>query len=90
MDQAYSARLTSGWSLSGTTILQSQPPIHAQDKRAIASGEERQWQYNLAVPGGGDYNADGHNLDYPNVVNYSMPTWLQDYLDGERMIATPW
>jgi hypothetical protein len=42
MDQAYSARLTSGWSLSGTTILQSQPPIHAQDKRAIASGEERQ------------------------------------------------
>ena len=33
-------------------------------------------------PNSGDYNADGNNLDYPNVGSYNTPHGRQDYLNG--------
>jgi hypothetical protein len=54
------SRLTGGWGLSGTSIYQSGSPF------TVFTG--------ASFTGGGDYNADGDNLDYPNVSNYSQGT----------------
>jgi len=55
-----SGRLTGGWGVSGTSIYQSGTPF------TVFSG--------ASFTGGGDYNADGDNLDYPNVANYNQGT----------------
>ena len=34
------------------------------------------------LPGSGDYNADGFNLDYPNVSTYQIPSSRSAYLNG--------
>lgn len=74
-------RLLSGWSISGTTILQSGTPYtvytNAPFNPIIQSGV-----VTGLAPGSGDYNADGFNLDYPNVTNYTTPTSRQAYLNG--------
>jgi len=53
-------RLKGGWGLSGTSIYQSGTPF------TVFTG--------ASFTGGGDYNADGDNLDYPNVGNYDQGT----------------
>ena len=55
-----SGRLTGGWGVSGTSIYQSGSPF------TVFTG--------ASFTGGGDYNADGDNLDYPNVTNYDQGT----------------
>jgi Carboxypeptidase regulatory-like domain len=55
-----SSRLTGGWGVSGTSIYQSGSPFTVFT--------------NASFTGGGDYNADGDNLDYPNVANYDQGT----------------
>ena len=47
-----------GWGASGTSIYQSGTPF------TVFNG--------ASFTGGGDYNADGDNLDYPNVANYNQ------------------
>ena len=79
--------ITSGWNVSGTTILQSGTPFtvytgasfHAQlidpTKPAVPS--------NLKFAGdSGDFNADGDNFDYPNVSNYTQATDRTSYKSG--------
>jgi Carboxypeptidase regulatory-like domain len=61
-------RLTNGWSISDVTILQSGTPFVVYT--------------NASFQGGGDYNADGYNYDFPNVTNYSQATSRQGYLSG--------
>ena len=52
--------LKGGWGVSGTSIYQSGSPF------TVFNG--------ASFTGGGDYNADGDNLDYPNVSSYSQGT----------------
>ena len=61
-------RVTNGWSISDVTILQSGTPFVVYT--------------NASFQGGGDYNADGNNYDFPNVTNYSQATSRQGYLSG--------
>ena len=49
-----------GWGVSGTSIYQSGSPFTVFNRASFT--------------GGGDYNADGDNLDYPNVADYSQGT----------------
>ncbi len=59
-------QLSSGWGVSGTGIYQSGYPMTVWTTAPFTAG--------------GDYNADGDNLDYPNVTNYNMRRSLDDYL----------
>jgi hypothetical protein len=61
------SRLTGGWGVSGSSIYQSGSPF------TVFTG--------ASFTGGGDYNADGDNLDYPNVTNYDQGTG-DDFLTG--------
>ena len=63
-----SGRLTSGWTLSDVTILQSGTPFTVYTNASFQSG--------------GDYNADGFNYDYPDVASYSQPSGRKNYLNG--------
>jgi hypothetical protein len=55
-----SNRLTGGWGVSATSIYQSGNPFTVFTDASFT--------------GGGDYNADGDNLDYPNATNYDQKT----------------
>ncbi len=61
-------RVASGWTVSGTTILQSGTPFNVYTSASFA--------------GGGDYNADGDNMDFPDVASYTQSHNRQDYLHG--------
>lgn len=85
--------LTGGWGLSGTTIFQSGYPLTAQNGNAYspvcqntaANAPPCPSAANPAVgyaPGSGDYNADGNNLDYPNVTSYKQSTDNKSWLTG--------
>ena len=67
-NQGLLGHVLSGWSVAGTTIFQSGNPYTVYTSANFASG--------------GDYNADGFDLDYPNVTSYSTPTSRQAYLNG--------
>jgi len=60
--------LAGGWGLSGTSIYQSGSPFTVLTRASYT--------------GGGDYNADGDNLDYPNVASYDQGTSRDDFLNG--------
>jgi hypothetical protein len=85
--RGFVGHLASGYSLSGQTILQSgtpftvytSAPFHAQliDPSVAASASNLQY-----APDSGDFNADGDNLDYPNVTSYSQPTDRASYKSG--------
>jgi hypothetical protein len=85
--------LTNGWGLSGTTIFQSGYPLTAGNANSYipvcqdtsASAPPCPSFANPAVgyaPGSGDYNADGNNLDYPDVVTYKQFTDNSKWLSG--------
>ena len=61
-------RLTSGWNISDVTILQSGTPFVVFT--------------DASFQGGGDYNADGINYDFPSVSSYTQHTGVQNYLAG--------
>ncbi len=71
----------SGWSISGTTIVQSGSPYTVSTNAPFNPIVQNGVVTGFA-PGSGDYNADGFNLDYPNVTSYSTPTGRQAYLNG--------
>ena len=80
-------RATSGWVVSGVTVLQSGTPFtvdtgasfHAQlidpTQPAIASNLQ-------FAPDSGDFNADGDNFDYPNVSSYHQPHDRKSFKSG--------
>lgn len=61
-------RIISGWSVSGTTIIQNGNPFNIYTGASFAQG--------------GDYNGDGVNFDFPNVSSYQLPSSRQSYLSG--------
>jgi Carboxypeptidase regulatory-like domain len=61
-------QLTGGWGVSAISILQSGYPFTVWTTAPFTAG--------------GDYNADGDNLDYPNVSSYDMRRSQKDYLNG--------
>jgi hypothetical protein len=61
-------RLTGGWGTSATSIYQTGYPFTVFTSASFT--------------GGGDYNADGDNLDYPNVTNYNQSTSRSSYISG--------
>lgn len=73
--------VTSGWEISGTSILQSGYPFTVFTQAPFCFTE---------VPGAvlgpgspcGDFNADGDNYDYPTVANYRQNTSRQAWLNG--------
>jgi hypothetical protein len=66
--QGVSGVLTSGWGLSVIDIQQSGYPLTVITTAPFTAG--------------GDYNADGDNLDYPNVTSYEMNRSHSAYLNG--------
>lgn len=73
--RGFVGRVLSGWSITGTSVAQSGNPftIYTTLGPSLVNGK-----LNL----GGDYNADGFNLDYPNVSTYQLPNSRQAYLNG--------
>ena len=63
-------RLTAGWGLSGTSIYQSGYPFTVFTSASFFN----------SVPG--DYNADGHRFDFPNVTSYRQSTSRSAYITG--------
>jgi hypothetical protein len=61
-------RVISGWSISGTTVIQNGNPFNIYTGASFAEG--------------GDYNGDGVNFDFPNVSSYQLPTGRHNYLNG--------
>jgi hypothetical protein len=86
-------RLTGGWGLSGTSILQSGYPLTPNDTNGFVavcqsgalsnktgcSAADPAVAYNA---GSGDFNGDGNNLDYLNVSTYSQSTDNRSWLKG--------
>jgi len=71
--QGAMGKLTGGWGLSGTSIYQTGNPFTVFNGASFANG--------------GDYNADGDNLDYPDVTSYSQLTSRSAYLTGSILKA---
>ena len=85
--------VTGGWGLSGTTIFQSGYPFTAQNTNGFApvcqdtsnNAPPCPSASNPAVglqPSSGDYNADGNNLDYPDVASTHQSTGNKSWLTG--------
>jgi hypothetical protein len=86
-------RVTGGWGLSGTSIVQSGYPITAGNTNGFlavcSSGAlSNVTGCSAADPavayqaGSGDYNGDGDNLDVPSAVSYHQSTKNSDWLTG--------
>lgn len=75
-------RVTSGWTVSGTTILQSGQPFTVNTTAAFQPIKDASGKITGITAASGDYNADGFNNDYPNVANYQMGNGRHDYLTG--------
>ncbi len=80
-------RVTSGWTLSGVTTLQSGTPFTVFTSAAFQgslidpAGPATAANFQMS-PTSGDFNADGNNNDYPNVSNYSQPKDRASYRKG--------
>ena len=87
--------LTGGWGITGTIIFQSGYPFNVTNTSNFnptcvnpglpcpSPGN----QINGLAANSGDYNADGQNLDYPNVTNYSQGNSKAAFLNG--VFASP-
>ncbi len=75
-------RVLSGWSLSGTSTAQNGNPFTVFTSASFQPVKNAAGTFTGFAPGSGDYNADGFNLDYPNVSTYELPTSRTAYLNG--------
>jgi hypothetical protein len=80
--KGFAGRVTGGWSISGTTILQSGNPYTVTSFNPFIPVKDANGKFIGLDSNSGDYNADGNNLDYPNVASYATPSGRQDYLNG--------
>ncbi len=80
--RGFIGRVTSGWKISGTTIIQNGNPITVATNAPFVPLKDSTGKYIGYAANSGDYNADGDNRDYPDVVSYSYKTSRQDYLKG--------
>lgn len=75
-------RVASGWQISGTTILQDGNPFTVSTNAAFAPLKDVNGSFIGYAAGSGDYNADGDNLDYPDVMSYHYANGRHNYLNG--------
>lgn len=75
-------RITGGWTVSGTTILQSGQPFTVNTTATFQPIKDASGKITGITAASGDYNADGFNNDYPNVASYQMGNGRHDYLTG--------
>ena len=68
-------RVTSGWTASAVTILQSGHPFTVNTSAAFQPARDANGNITGLLAASGDYNADGDNNDYPNVATYTMADW---------------
>jgi hypothetical protein len=66
--RGFVGNLTEGWAISGTSIYQCGYPFTVVTRAPLSAG--------------GDFNADGDNLDYPDVTSYSQGNSRSDFLNG--------
>ncbi len=78
----FAGRLTSGWTVAGTTILQSGHPFTVSNNAPFQPVRDANGNITGLGPNSGDYNADGFNYDYPNVSSYQMANDRKSYLTG--------
>jgi len=81
-------RAAGGWGLSGTTILQSGYPFTVDTTASFEPIFDVNGKVTGMAQGSGDYNANGDNLDYPNVTSYHTSSGRQAYLKGLFGTAT--
>ena len=84
---SFSGRLTNGYTLSGVVALQSGQPFTVYTSSPFSAR-----LVNPALPAtsgnlaytasSGDYNADGVNMDYPNVSSYAQSHARSSYIKG--------
>ncbi len=74
-------RVTSGWAISGTSILQSGYPFTVFTQAPFCFTQTAGTALRPGTPCG-DFNADGDNYDYPNVTSYTQNTSRQAWLNG--------
>lgn len=74
--------VTGGWSISGTSILQSGYPFTVNTTAAFQPTRNANGTFTGYASNSGDFNADGDNNDYPNVQSYAMAHTRQAYLNG--------
>jgi len=67
---------------SGITIYQSGTPFVVYTKASFQPVLNPGGQVIGFAPGSGDFNADGSNYDFPDVVSYSQPTSRSAFLNG--------
>jgi hypothetical protein len=87
-------RLTGGWGISGTSILQSGYPITAFNRNGFVAVCQSGTAFSNTTgcsasdpavayaAGSGDYNGDGNNLDFPSATNYRQLTGNSAWLSG--------
>ncbi len=80
-------RLSNGWMLAGSTIMQSGTPFtvstNASFQAQLINPGLPATPDNLQFAGNsGDFNADGDNFDFPNVTTYKQGTSRADYKAG--------
>jgi len=93
-DKGLLGHVASGWAISGTVAAQSGNPVNVYTNAPFeptCSNEPNNNCYanGALIPGaifsgnnGGDFNADGDNLDYPDVSTYAQGTSRHAYLNG--------
>ena len=75
-------RLTGGYILSGTTILQQGGRYSVYTSAAFQPTFNASGTIVGLQPSSGDFNGDGNNNDYPNVTNSNLKYSRQQYLTG--------
>jgi carboxypeptidase family protein len=87
-------RLTGGWGISGTSILQSGYPITAFNRNGFVAVCQSGTAFSNTTgcsasdpavayaAGSGDYNGDGNNLDFPSATSYRQLTGNSAWLSG--------
>lgn len=80
--RSVAALITRGWSITGTTLLQSGLPFTVSTNAVFQPLKDASGNIIGMAAGSGDYNADGKDLDYPNVTTYNTPTGRRNYLQG--------
>ena len=74
-------RAVSGWQLAGIVVLQSGYPFTVLTTAPFAAQSVNGGPLTF-LPGSGDFNADGDNLDIPNASSYAQPKGRKSYING--------
>jgi hypothetical protein len=79
---AFARAVTNGWVFSGITIYQTGTPFVVYTNASFQPTLDAGGVVTGLAAGSGDFNADGFNYDFPNVVSYSQPTSRSAFLNG--------